>query len=191
LDLFAAPPSPPGTPRDRCIAVVVQWDVTPAMAAATVDRGIAAGGIEEVARLICEANSTDGRRNHARRWAWFRNRVAKLASRAEVERVASCVGSASAHDAGPSAHNAVIEIGAWKIIVGQLVRWGLLAEAAGPLATNLIRTLGGSRQAVDYLQSVVRRRRSGKASVAMIERRIDPGDSRAGRDGGVQDAFRK
>jgi hypothetical protein len=74
----------------------------------------------------------------------------------------------------------VIEIGAWKIIVGQLVRWGLLAEAAGPLANSLIRALGGSRQAVDYLQSVVRRRRSGKASIAMIERRIDPGGSRAG-----------
>jgi hypothetical protein len=182
LELFAAPPPPcPGTPRDRCIAVVVQWDVDPAMAAATVDRGIAAGGIGEVARLIGEANSTDGRRNHAHRWAWFRNRVAKFASRAEVERVTSSVGSASANDAGASAHNAVIEIGAWKIIVGQLVRWDLSAEAAGPFATSLIRTLGGSRQAVDYVQSVVRRRRSGKASVATIERCISSPNSKSRR----------
>jgi hypothetical protein len=36
-----------------------------------------------------------------------------------------------------------------------------------------------------------RRRRSGKASVAMIERRIDPGESQASRDGGVQDALPK
>jgi hypothetical protein len=192
LELFAAqPPSSLGTPRDQCISAVVQWHVDPAMAAAAVDRGIAIGGIEEVARLISEANSTDGRRNYARRWAWLENRMTKLASRAEVERVASSDGSASADGAGPSAHNGVIEIGAWKIIVAQFVRWGLLAEAAGPLATSLIRALGGSRRAVDYVQSVVRRRRSGKASVDMIERRIDPRESWAIGDGGQQDALPK
>jgi hypothetical protein len=87
--------------------------------------------------------------------------------------------------------NAVIEIGAWKIIVGQFVRWGLLAKAAGPLATNLILALGNSRPAVDYVRIVVRRRRSGKASVAVIARRIDPRELRAGGDGGLQDALPK
>jgi hypothetical protein len=192
LELFAAqPPSSLGTARDQCISAVVQWHVDPAMAAAAVDRGIAAGGIEEVARLISEANSTDGRRNYTRRWVWLQNRMTKLARRAEVERVASSDGSASADGAGASTHNGVIEIGAWKIIVAQFVGWGLLADAAGPLATSLIRALGGSRKAVDYVQCVVRRRRSGTASVGMIERRIDPRESRAGGDGGQQDALPK
>jgi hypothetical protein len=150
MDLFAAPlpPPPPDTPRDRCLRDVAQWRADDA--SATVDRWIAGVGVEEVERLIGEANSIASRRNYARRLAWTDSAVRKLASRAEIARVAS-----SANDA------AAVIVGMRSAIVGRLVHWGVDPQAAGSLTGRLLAALGGGQRAFDYVELVVRRRLSG------------------------------